>query len=641
MAVGDKIPNALYIFLGIYVIVLFIISILIQRYYIRKNSNIFINIFCVFIWFSILVMIIIFPLDLFQDSLFKNDPENKGKTKVFSELLYWNFYICGFLVVDNLKSFLTNGNFTFTKKLISTLKGMGIFLGIFLGFGFILNLLLKFIKYILSDDEETSFLTITIKIIQTLIGMPMLIAYLMFLGCSLGDMPRDLYNKYNYKRRNKRLCWDITHVMRKYKNETEFLILSINKIKLTQEKIKNTNIEDLNNEIKDAKEKMDQENDPDEKKIKKTIYNNLNGLKDLYNYENEMNEVLTKLENTVKTFNLNISLDSIDKPDEKRILNDKNELVSIHANYKIYCTQIYRINYQKYSIYKEWAEIKSFTQQELNNNNSSLTEENKNISNDNDIKIDIEEQKKMEKFDFKKINLTNKQILYYKHMPKVSIALIILCIIYGILMILAQLEFTFGWDYISGKIYRWLFTNIWIITPIRLFPMYFTLYAVSYSFRSIKSDITHCVFGNRQTEPVHMLFFAGMMAKFICPLCYNFIEIMYNLEYKKKNGIILGNSTYETKITAYFEEQFGFLKDDNVVILVSKIALLFLFLKAFVLNLTGCYGNFAYKKNQYLSYNANYLEKELEIMEGEEILNNMNIKYGNNLDQLKTDNIFE
>ena len=171
--------------------------------------------------------------------------------------------------------------------------------------------------------------------------------------------------------------------------------------------------------------------------------------------------------------------------------------------------------------------------------------------------------------------------------------------------------------------------------------MYFTLYAVSYSFRSIKSDITHCVFGNRQTEPVHMLFFAGMMAKFICPLCYNFIEIMYNLEYKKKNGIILGNSTYETKITSYFEEQFGFLKDDNIVILVSKIALLFLFLKAFVLNLTGCYGNFAYKKNQYLSYNANYLEKELEIMEGEEILNNMNIKYGNNLDQLKTDNIFE
>jgi hypothetical protein len=56
-----------------------------------------------------------------------------------------------------------------------------------------------------------------------------------------------------------------------------------------------------------------------------------------------MNEVLTKLENTVRTFTLDISLDSIDKPDEKRILNDKNELVSIHATYKIYCTQIYRI----------------------------------------------------------------------------------------------------------------------------------------------------------------------------------------------------------------------------------------------------------------------------------------------------------
>ena len=59
------------------------------------------------------------------------------------------------------------------------------------------------------------------------------------------------------------------------------------------------------------------------------------------------------------------------------------------------------------------------------------------------------------------------------------------------------------------------------------------------------------------------------------------------------------------------------------------------------MNLTGCYGNTAYKKNQYLSYNATYVEKELEIMEGEGILNDMNKKYGNDFDQLKADNIFE
>ena len=232
--------------------------------------------------------------------------------------------------------------------------------------------------------------------------------------------------------------------------------------------------------------------------------------------------------------------------------------------------------------------------------------------------------------------------MYYKYMPAMSIVLIVFCIIYGILMIIGELEFTFGWDAITGRFYRWLFTNIWIITPIRLFPMYFTLYAVSYSFTSIKSDITFCVYGNRQTEPCHMLFFVGMLAKFICPLCYNFIEIIYNLDYKEKHKNDMNfNSTYETKITKYFEEQFGFLKEDNIVIFVSKLVLLLLFLKAIVLNLTGCYGNTAYKKNQYLSYNATYLEKELEIMEGEEILNNFNKKYGSNLEQLKADNIFE
>ena len=429
--------------------------------------------------------------------------------------------------------------------------------------------------------------------------------------------------------------------MRKYKNETEFLILSINKIKLTQDKIKNTNKDDLQKEINEAKDAMDQENVPEEKKAKKQIYNNLNGLKELYKCEKEMNEVLGKLENTVKVFNLNIPIDSIDKPEEKRILNGKDELIDINAKIIIYSTQIYRINYQKYSIYKEWAEIKSFTEKNLNIS-SSLNKEN----NDTNIKIDVEEQndnekKEMENFEFQKLQLTNKQILYYKHMPKVSYVLIILCIIYGILMIIGQLEFTFGWDAITGRFYRWLFTNPWIITPIRLFPMYFTFYAVSYSFSSIKSDIIHCVFSNRQTEPVHMLFFCGMLAKFICPLIYNFIEIIFNLDYKKKNGIDLDDSTYHTKITSYFEEQFGFLKEDNVVIFVSKIALLFLFVKAVILNITGCYGSFAYKKHQYLSYNAKYLEKELEIMEGEGILNEMNKKYGSDLDQLKKDNIFE
>ena len=625
--VGKEIPKVIYISLGIYAIIILAIATFIQLYFIRKGSSLIINIFCIFLWFTMLFIILVFPLDLFSNFIFENTEENSTKMQILSAFLYWNFYICGFMIVDQIKMFMVNGNFTIREKIISILKFLAIFMSFFIGIGLVLDWIFQLCQWAFG---ENNFLTISINIIKTVIGMPMFIAYLMFLGCALGDMPRDLYRKFNYKERIKKLCWEITHAMRKYKNETEFIVLSINKIKLAQEKINSLNIDDLKKEIKEAKENMNQENDKDGKKEKKDKYESLSGLKELSKCHNEMNEVLGKLENTAKIFNLNIPLESIDKEDEKRALKNKSELVDIYGTYKIYCTQIYRINYQKYSIYKEWAEIKSFLQQGL------ITESTKDSNKPNDISGDIEElntiEVKKQTSEFTKVKLTDNQMMYYKYMPIISIFLIIICILYGILMIIGQLEYTFKWNFFAGKFFRWLFTNIYILTPIRLFPIYFSLFAICYSFTSIRSDINSCVFGNRQTEPCHAVFFVGMMAKLICPLCYQFIEIMYNGVDLRANG---------TKMTVYFEEQFGFLNSDNIIILISKLVLFLLFLKAIILNLTGCYGNTAYKKNQYLSYNATYVEKELEIMEGEGILNDLNKKYGNDFDQLKADNIFE
>ena len=96
-----------------------------------------------------------------------------------------------------------------------------------------------------------------------------------------------------------------------------------------------------------------------------------------------------------------------------------------------------------------------------------------------------------------------------------------------------------------------------------------------------------------------------------------------------------------SQITQYFQEQFGFLDDDHIVILVAKLVLMALFLKAIIMNITGYYGTVAYRKNQYLSYNAKYLEKEFEINEGDEILNDMNKKYGDNFEKIKEDFIIE
>ena len=109
--IGEEIPNVLYIFLVIYAIILLAVAIFIQLYFARKGTNIVLNIFCIFLWFTMLLVILIFPLDLFSNFLFENNSDNATKMKILSASLYWNFYVCGFLIVDQIKGYITNGNF--------------------------------------------------------------------------------------------------------------------------------------------------------------------------------------------------------------------------------------------------------------------------------------------------------------------------------------------------------------------------------------------------------------------------------------------------------------------------------------------------------------------------------------------------
>ena len=56
------------------------------------------------------------------------------------------------------------------------------------------------------------------------------------------------------------------------------------------------------------------------------------------------------------------------------------KLISTKKNTNFCISRILAANYQKYSIYKEWTEIKSFM----------MDYKNINLSNNNDMKIDIE-----------------------------------------------------------------------------------------------------------------------------------------------------------------------------------------------------------------------------------------------------------
>ena len=267
------------------------------------------------------MMILIIPLDIFTKVEY---------TKVFSEVLYWLFYICGFILIDQIRSYMSNGNFTFITKIISIIKFMAIFMLFYMGIGFILKWILKLCVYLLGENNG---LSIAINILSTIINMPMLIAYLMFLGCGLWEVPRDLFIKYHYPTRIRKLCWEITHTMRKYRDETEFMIISINKIRLTQEKIKSLSIETLENQIKEAKERIDSETNKEQKKEKKKIYDDLNGFKELYKCEKEMKEMMENLIKTEDFFKLNYNIDISNSDVEIKELKNKNELVDINTKY--------------------------------------------------------------------------------------------------------------------------------------------------------------------------------------------------------------------------------------------------------------------------------------------------------------------
>jgi len=103
--IGEEIPHALYIFIIIYAIIILAIAIFIQLYFTRKGTSLFLNIISIFLWFTMLLVILLFPLDLFSGSLFGDDEDNAHRMEILSAFLYWNFYICGFLIIDQIKGY--------------------------------------------------------------------------------------------------------------------------------------------------------------------------------------------------------------------------------------------------------------------------------------------------------------------------------------------------------------------------------------------------------------------------------------------------------------------------------------------------------------------------------------------------------
>ena len=165
-------------------------------------------------------------------------------------------------------------------------------------------------------------------------------------------------------------------------------------------------------------------------------------------------------------------------------------------------------------------------------------------------------------------------------------------------MIIGQIGYTFNITLVTSEIFKAWFICVYLIIPIRIFLLFFTLFAPTYSFTSIKSDMISLVYGHSQTESCHALLFVGIVAKFVCPVCYLITKITFTEVKLEAN---------KSKIIEYLYEQFGFLESnkDSEVVYVAKIALLTLFIKAIIMNIAASFDEATCSKVKKLSSNNN------------------------------------
>ena len=91
-----------------------------------------------------------------------------------------------------------------------------------------------------------------------------------------------------------------------------------------------------------------------------------------------------------------------------------------------------------------------------------------------------------------------------------------------ILLYLDKLNLLLIGIFFSGKVLRWLF---FIITLIRLFPFYFTFYALSFSFGTIKSDMNFCVYAPPQKK--HAIHYFSLECLLNLYVHYAIINLLY------------------------------------------------------------------------------------------------------------------
>ena len=626
-----------------------ILTFIILFYYARKGTNKVVLITAYISWFLNFVYILLLPFDIYYYTQAVEGREveipqiTQNIINIGYNIIYWVLYVFSWIFIPLMQSYENSGEFTKFGKLKSSLKANLIYYTTLLG------IMVFIIFYILFSFGRKTFLTLfnALKNFSLLYGI---LIFFFLLSYSLVKMPKALYEKMNLKKQIKYYEWRANKYYEKLDSTRYDLVNLFRKLKNTIMKIKNNDENNILNK-KGSLNMSSSTIEQDKKKLKKEKSSSLDWTEPkpitIEDYLEYMENLYNNFSKNANKYGIDIIKDKIENEndeEEKNIIKNIYELTILNRKVNKKMQNNSRMKYRIKNCYRNWAILNTiffhkkenvkkdnkdidYKKIEDNNNNNN----NSNIINNNDINIEIENILEKEGF-IPLDDFSNIKIFYYS---KVKVCFYFISLVF--LIITGLIAVIFEVLMMKPKFINFIkfhLSNILISHLVILIPFIYLISMSLHTLFKIKFSNYIYMYSPRQTDSVSLMIFSSYLSRVLFAICLNVVQI--NVQLSEENSD--DNQDHRTK----FEEFLGLkMKEDegNIILLLCKYCpfVLILFIVLFYFNIPGKIAN-------YLGFNLFEFESEERdsgISDGHRYLMGLNKKLNGKYLDHKNNIIFE
>ena len=523
---------------------LFLLIIFILIYFLRKNTNPVVFLLALITWFLNSFIIILLTYDIYLSNIEKQSIKVNNLKNLISKLyltIYWTIFICSWILIPLITKYEECGYFTRKEKLIYSIKANLLFYGILLLIGIALFALAY---YKLSEETKTYFMKNCFNF-SYLYGFFFLI---LLLGYSIPKLPKNIYDKIFYKKIIKSLEDNAKNLKNKLEEVNKDLTDNYYKLEYIDDKIKinkdlkeNSNIEKLENKIKDKQ--------TEETKFEK--------------YEKFLNKKIKYIKNNETVFKIKIKKINVENMEEIDIKDIHKKIAELNIKLKQDEWDNLRLQCQLQSTYNDWTFLKTIVKKGRKYKSSIIDQE---LTESRLSLMGIDEFIPIK-------NISTIKIIYYmKIHPIFLLFFVILFSILGLIIILSEICIILPLKTSIFHILNNMITNVFYIHIFIIISVFVFLFMSFYALLNFKLTKNYRVYGPRQTDGVSMLYFTNNFSKIIFPLALNII-------------IMINHGNDATKQTC-LEKDFGINIKNHIFVFISKYYPLVLVVFVF-LNLCG------------------------------------------------------